>query len=828
MKIKNLTVQGFRGFNNVRSIGFHDHLTLIYAPNSYGKTSISESFEWLLYGLTSKVEKAPSITEFKGSYRNQHFPTSETPSVSVRFSTRGGDVVFTSELVYPDEFKKFVGENGEKKEVESWPLDKELHDIPKPFILQHALQNLLMSKPGERFQGFTSLIGFDLLDQFQTNVISFCTKPKFPEDVDNLRNKVGILVERINNLENLSQISKEFRKKKRSFDNIFEVVISECRKQLPSGTTDDSVLPQLLILREEEVSKIFKGNIPQLQFSDSEQKSIQEDEEYFLNYFTEEFINDYTSLVALSTFQEVLDRERFFDLGISLLGKDPTKCPFCWKTLDEAVIQHINQEHGDLIDQSSVAKKLQTKRKEVSNNIQTLCDRLNTQHSRISSKVTTFLAIESQLKTLKKIYSPKNQSHFLSVSNALTALKEPIKNLDKQYRMASEILTSINESIEKSEEDSKLLHSLGGALTEYIGECRATTELINQHEVPVSEADQVLQYELDALAGTEEVSVLIDLLEIQDDIEKYLEIEEIISGLSGLRTEIDNFVADEILQSIATDLTGEVMHWYDKIKTTGDPDVHFGGFDLEKTKTGKVKSRRVQIKATSYGEELVSAVSSLSESKLNVLGLCMSLATHIKSDSPFGFILIDDPIQSLDSDHETQFIEIIRDLVDSYEIQLIILSHNKSWIDQVCAGCRSVNGWYYEITGYTKDGPNIIPISWVRWKDRLKTVDAITKDPTADSIKLQQAEEEIRLVFCSLTSELYKKERNKSVNPNTLNSNKIQKILTECGVEDSLVDRVVQSFGTTDDSHHAPGDYAPIRERIKRYHAWAHELSKLL
>ena len=828
MKIRNLTVQGFRGFNKIQSIDFHDRLTLIYGPNSYGKTSISESFEWLLYGLTSKVENAPSIAEFKGSYRNRHFPSSETPFVRLRFSTCSGDLVFTSEHFSPDEFQKFVGEDDKKIKIDFWPLEQELYDIPKPFILQHALQNLLMAKPGERFQGFTTLIGFDVLDEMQTNVISFCTKPKLPNEVVSLRNKVGVLLENLESHDNLSPITKEFRKKKRSYNGIFEVVFSECRTRIPPETPADSILPQLLFFREEEVSKIYKGNIPELEFSEIELKSNKEDEEYFLTFLTDDFINDYSSLIALSTFQEIIDQERFFGLGISLLRKDPKRCPFCSKSLDDPIIQHIEHEHSELIERSSTAKTLRSKRKEVATSIQDLSERFKTYNSKMSSKLSSFLEIEPALKTLEKIFSSKNKTHLLSITKALKAMKVPSPTLQKQFQNTSQILTSIENSIEKSEEDSKLMKSFSKGITEYLGVCRAINDLFIQHGEPVRESDKVLQHELDALAGTQDVSILIDLLEIQADIKKYLGIEQIISELSELRSKFDTFVADEILQSIATELTDDVMHWYNKIKTTGDPDVHFDGFDLEKTKAGKVKSRRVQIKASSYGEELVSAISSLSESKLNVLGLCMSLATHIKSDSPFEFILIDDPIQSLDSEHETQFIEIIQDLVDSFEIQLIILSHNKAWLNQVCAGCRRINGWYYEITGYTKEGPNIVQISWARWKDRLKLVDAIIKDSTADTLKLQHAEAEIRLVVCSLTSELYKKKRNKSVNPNTLNSMKIQKILTECGVTASLVDRVVQTFVTTDDSHHGINDYEPIRERIKRYHAWAHELSKHL
>jgi len=75
VKIKRLTIQGFRGFNEERSIDLHHRLTLIAAPNSYGKTSISEALEWLLYGLTSKVDKADVLrpknwTVFRGSLRN--------------------------------------------------------------------------------------------------------------------------------------------------------------------------------------------------------------------------------------------------------------------------------------------------------------------------------------------------------------------------------------------------------------------------------------------------------------------------------------------------------------------------------------------------------------------------------------------------------------------------------------------------------------------------------------------------------------------------------------------------------------------------------------
>jgi len=156
------------------------------------------------------------------------------------------------------------------------------------------------------------------------------------------------------------------------------------------------------------------------------------------------------------------------------------------------------------------------------------------------------------------------------------------------------------------------------------------------------------------------------------------------------------------------------------------------------------------------------------------------------------------------------------------------MSHNCKWIDMLRNGCRTINGRFYEITGYTETGPHISEISWVNWAERLKEVDAIVKDQTATRGKLQQAEGEIRIVNAELTSELYFKIKGIKKKPHDLNSTKVRKMLVECGIDSTLVDRITQTFETTDDAHHAPVDYSAHRQRIRRYHAWAHELAKLL
>jgi hypothetical protein len=431
------------------------------------------------------------------------------------------------------------------------------------------------------------------------------------------------------------------------------------------------------------------------------------------------------------------------------------------------------------------------------------------------------------LAQLKGILVPRHQDCFAAVETAINELTCAKGELQSAYDAAVKALDKLDTSVTESREDASLMTRLGELLLEYVAQTRSFAHTVSKNVTATTEADRVLALELDSLAGTEDISVLLDLLERRRDIEKKLEIDCILDGLKDLRKTVEQYAAQTMLNAISGELTSQVMEWYGQIRTTGDPDVHFAGFDMERTAKGELRARRVKIMASSYGKDLVSAVSSLSESKLNALGLCVSIATNLKAGSPFDFIIIDDPIQSWDAEHETQFVQVVRKLVERGK-QLIILSHNKKWMEQVRTGCRTLNGRFYEITGYTQAGPHIFEMPWEKWTQRLREVDAILKDPSADSVRLQQAEEEVRIVVCDLTALLYHKRRGVSKSPHDLNSAQVRKILVECGVDTDLVDRIALTFETTDDAHHAPLDYTAQRSRIRQYHSWAHELGHLL
>jgi hypothetical protein len=68
----------------------------------------------------------------------------------------------------------------------------------------------------------------------------------------------------------------------------------------------------------------------------------------------------------------------------------------------------------------------------------------------------------------------------------------------------------------------------------------------------------------------------------------------------------------------------------------------------------------------------------------------------------------------------------------------------------------------------------------------------------------------------------------KPTSPHDLNASKVRSLLIQCNVDQKCIDRIGQTFSTTDSAHHAPADYTPHRERIQRYQGYLNELNQIL
>jgi uncharacterized protein YoxC len=824
MKIKNLTLQGFRGFNaKSDSLDFHESLTLIFGPNSYGKTSISEAFEWLLYGVTSKVQGAEALnnkTEYQGSYRNIHFDEGGIPFVEVIFYRKDNtEVTCRGELQKDDSIKKFIDGSG----IDDWPWAAEAVSEPRPFVLQHSLKSLLLTNPSNRYKGVTRLIGAEELDKFQEDFVSLCTKYNKPKEVHFFLESINQLDKLITNLTKLSSITKIYKKKPLEIEKLYNAVASECASRLPKATESKDYLSALQTAKENAIKKVFDKNITLSSYSEIENKGIQSDLEYFASAITADFLKNYLELSVLSTMQHIINKSQFLDLGKQLLEKEPKTCPLTASSLPDECLNSYQAQCELIKKDKQEIESFQTKQEGIKTQIQNFKQRLATFHKRCIDKTSSFVELddENTLSKIETLLGSDNQKEYDNLHNAIKDIGKSVTDLAESNQEANLRLTELQTSLENHTENEASGKALADSLIDYLKNERTNLESINKYVPLVAAADGKLKIILDKLADTQELTVLIKLLETRKGLEKRVKIQNTLDSLVDLKKQVDAYVVTKLENAVKTSLSSDVMDWYSEIKTQGDPDVHFEGFGFPQTKSGTTKARQIEVNAKSYDKRLPSAVSSLSESKLNALGLSMSIANCVKGGNTFSFILIDDPVQSLDEGHSDQVVGVIRKLAEDHQKQVILLSHDLGWINKVRRQCRTLNGYYYEIATYTQNGPNILRKPWAATNERFDEIKSWLNKPSGMSSKEKQmVANEFRLLYNELTAEIYRAKTGESRNPDKFNGAIIRDLLIKSDIPTTKVDQIDAAYSAVNAPHHQTSYGEPI-EKLREYLKYA-------
>lgn len=177
-RISRLTIQGFRSFGkDPQSLDLDTSLAAVWGPNSEGKTSVAEAVEFLLTGdIARRKLLASAVDEFADSLCNAHVPEGTPTFVEIGLEANDGSPHTLMRTIVCDFTRRdfctstlmLDGAPVTKEALASVGIVLSEPPLSAPVLMQHTLGYLFSAKPQERSVYFKSLLEVLELDDVRT------------------------------------------------------------------------------------------------------------------------------------------------------------------------------------------------------------------------------------------------------------------------------------------------------------------------------------------------------------------------------------------------------------------------------------------------------------------------------------------------------------------------------------------------------------------------------------------------------------------------------------------------------------------------------------
>lgn len=690
MRFLDLTIRNFRGFGPTgETISFGGDLILLFGPNGFGKTSVSEAVEWLFYGSTKRRKRGEQFSkpEYANSYANVHGGT--PVEVTARIEIGGDTHTITRRLAPGETSQTYV----DGYEAPLSGLGLQPIEAVYPVIAQHGLQTFILSKPKDRRDAISAALGLDELTAFKTSLegarSSFQRTP--PKPVTDARKDLAVQAPGLLGIAETVDVGKRWSKQPLEVDRgKDEKELLEAGRSLSGSMMEDveGVLVDLRAARERVSKAVF--DLDAYQPADEKilrrrsvlaraariNRSLQQ-----LNRQTRTYLAQMASRYSAA----LLD---FWIKGIEIAPVGDI-CPMC-----ESPTLHA--EHRRMLEGRIAASAEQIgSRKAIEATIK-----------RISADTAQ---LRLDLKTLG-IKPHISEPERLRLAEILPSSAGAIERFSLGHADISSVRASTIGLLQKVEEHvSGYLARLdaGGDLSALFLVHSEVNEAVRQMIASAVRAVTEYQVAFDVLnvllgekiANNKEIARIdavgksLRLLDRVALLERYAE--TLASSLELIRS-VEREIQNKHNVLLAT-RGKEVKDFYDRLNVGAD--VGFSGMEPG--------NDSMMLHATSFGRPM-SAAANLSECQLNCLGLATYLMRACSPGTPFGFVLLDDPVQSMDDGHAESFIaDIVPHLLDDHGKQVIVLSHTQKIVDRL----RDLNQHrptrVYHFDSYAQDGPTL-------------------------------------------------------------------------------------------------------------------------
>ena len=721
MRLIQLKPHYFRAFGNSPAIRFSDDVTIFFGGNGTGKSSLAEALEWLFFGYTKRRRKGDqySKNEYKGSYVFSDCPLGEAPYVEstiafsdnsehklkreIKLDTYGSPIDDSSKLSFDDiEIQNFS---------EVGILYNESHC---PIVVQHGIQDFIHTRPIDRYRSISEALGISDLIRFKDVLEKSKNRyrKELPDRIVQAQNSLRFLTSALRNV-GLHEIALRWARGEVDDPNDYLAIQNKAR-ELTGSTANilETLLQDVKLKQSYEISKVFDIT-PYWLANNSEYLFTQLNEN--LHNLKQEIgyliliASELTGITASTYLQSQLE---LWEKGIRLIEEtggiteknENNLCPFCGEsTINESLIEIIQKRIDD-------NKNLSNKQKEFKERIETTIYRLDNIIDILNQ--LSFKKMDDQeyhrLNTLFDRY--RDQLNDFFQGNITSALQ--LNNFKESINQMRKDLLNIKKGNIQPIDVSHAIDFVN-TINSRIWEMRTDTlNSLNRYSTRLSNFKPILEQELSDEQTVATFTALINLLTVRPQI-------NVVLAAKRFDTEIIEAqrIGDEYILAQQTTILNtreeEILNWYGILSPNSD--VKFSGLEPGRNAFG--------LKANAFGRNM-NAAASLSQSQLNCLGLSIYIPSIIAPESPFQFIVFDDPVQAMDDEHHEAFlIKVVPELLDDFGRQVIVLTHLQHTADRL----RNLNydrcPLYYKFDKLQIDGPQLS--EYIQLKEELRSVRAL-------------------------------------------------------------------------------------------------------
>ncbi len=638
-KIKKLAISGFRGERYLTKLNFTNtyNSMLIFGANAKGKSSLADAFEWF---FTGKIEELGKEGCTRADYRHRLLNEDEETVVAIEFSEKELDSDFT----LPASLRQV--HSNETKEFKQY-LEDSRDELT---ILRHKdLKQFVDETKSYKRKRIAKLIGMEGWE-------------KIRDDMATAENRLGQLLDQ-------ERQRREHREKEVAQQTEVEVFSEKaCWEYAEKNAAilgidykirdldslwrvdDEAKTATAATERQALLAKLKSAGIVLQELS---KKPPQ------ITVFTQ-FAERHN--VFCSSPENVLWAQvsALYKHGKSIIDSgywDQDVCPLCGLEITrQELAEHIKQHEGRSVEIQRELAQLNDSRASAKKELQGIGDAI---------EAINDLEIDD-LKLIEK----------LKIAGSVVALKlaDAKSFTERKLETGSHIDVDI---MEIGTSIAKLLVDVNDTLIEIQGKLTALTP--TAAETARIDAFQNLNTLSAHMAALEKMDTQIGPLERQFD-----SMETFTVGFRYLRRK----TMGNVLAAISSDVSRYFLELhpnegFDHIQLKFLPEVD-----------------GVEFHIVYKGEEITPPRKFLSESYLSGLGVCLFLATARVSNKENGFVVLDDIVNSFDSEHRA---DLARVLINEFkDFQLIVLTHDGVWFDlfrrltQAGWQYRRINAWSYE------------------------------------------------------------------------------------------------------------------------------------